>query len=128
MGFSSAPSAALNACSALTPSIRPACAQVAMFCARTPRWKLITASRPASPAMLTPSVKPPFASIGISGMLMWKLLPPMMGTQSGMSRPSPLMPEMALLISAITAFTGVFSSPTSAPNAPPNICFTPSHA
>ncbi len=45
-----------------------------MFCARTPRWKLITASRPASPAMLTPSVKPPFASIGISGMLMWKLL------------------------------------------------------
>ena len=57
-----------------------------------------------------------------------KLLPPSMGTHSGIVRPKPLMPEIALLMIAITAFSGALHSATSPSKAEPKICLIPSHA
>lgn len=99
-----------------------------MFCDRADFWKLITASVPASPAILGPLVKPPFASMGISGMLIEKLFPPITGTQSGIVSPSPLMPEMALLMMEMTAFSGVLISAPRPSKIPPKISWTPCHA
>ena len=99
-----------------------------MLLARALRWKLITASVPASPAILGPVVKPPFASMGISGMLIEKLFPPITGTQSGIVRPRPLIPEIALLMMEITAFRGVFTSAPSPSKIPPKISWIPCHA
>ena len=111
-----------------TPSMRPAMAQVRRLSCRTARWKLITASVPASPAMDGPVVKPPLASMGISGMLMENDFPPISGTQSGMVRPRLLMPEIALLISEITTLMGVLNSAPSVSKIPPKMSFTPCQA
>ena len=95
---------------------------------RTARWKLITASVPASPAILGPVVKPPLASMGISGILMENFFPPIRGTQSGMSSPRPLIPRIAWLIREITALIGVLNSAPSVSKIPPKMSFTPCHA
>ena len=101
-----------------------------MLALRTLGSKLITASVPASPAMLTPSVKPPFASMGISFRCRLNVPPPP-GSQSGMVTPPPtmeLIPRIAPLITPITALMGTLHSSTSAEKALPKIDFTPSHA
>ena len=80
--------------------------------------------------MLTPSVKPPFASMGISFRCRLNVPPPP-DSQSGMVTPPPtmeLIPRIAPLITPITALMGTLHSSTSAEKALPKIDFTPSHA
>ena len=123
------PSAGMSASSTgLTPSSSPALAHVARFSRRTALWKLITASVPASPAMLAPLVNPPRASIGISGIFSPNVFPPNPGTQSGMVIFSPLMPAIALLISVITALIGALNRAPRVSKIPVKIDRTPSHA
>ena len=110
------------------PSICPAFSQIATFSL----WYLlsneITASMPASPAIDTPSVKPPVASIGMVGISIPKVFPPTIGTQSGIVTLILFSAPIALLIRPITALIGAFTIATRPSQRPPNTCTIPFHA
>ena len=71
---------------------------------------------------------PPVASMGISGRLMEKLLPPTTGTQSGIVKPQELMAPITELTAPITALMGTFAILARPPNRFPNISHTPCQA
>ena len=92
--------------SAFNPSLAAASCKYPMLACRCAGSKLITASCPASPAILIPFVNPPFANVGILGILALNDCPPTPGTQSGIVTPIPFIALIALLIRDMAELIG----------------------
>ena len=101
------------------PSNSPARIHVSMFRARSLFWKLMTASVPASPAILGPLVKPPLASRGILNPNSFPARSPRMGQSGALT--------WMLLIAPMTALTGVLTSPTIPEKMLPNMSTASCH-
>ena len=83
---------------------------------------------PPSPTIDGVVAIPPLANIGICGISRLNALPPTIGTQSGMVKPTPLILSITLFTIPMTAFNGTLTIPASPSNTLENMDLTLSHA